>query len=107
MGRLFSRSSGIFPCPSQMLNAVILEFKKPSVKVDMTHVTQASEYEVLLKKHRPNLLFTTYVVGREYDHSVLAAREKLSSASLILRSFDEILQQTRIRFEHILEVLGA
>jgi hypothetical protein len=86
--------------------AVILEFKRPKETVVMTHVTQALEYEALIKKHRPNISFTTYVVGREYDPSVLAARDKLMGASLHLWSLQEILQRARMRFEEILKILG-
>jgi len=89
------------------LEAVVIEFKRPKVMVVMEHVTQALEYEALLKKHRPNISFKTYVVGRQYDPSVLAAREKLEHASLFLWSFHEILQNARMRFEKILEILGA
>ena len=87
-------------------DAVILEFKKPSEKIVATHVTQAMEYEGLLKKHRPNIVFTTYVVGRQYDPSVLAMKDKLEAASLHFWSFDEVLQRARMRFEKILEILG-
>ena len=87
-------------------DAVILEFKKPSEKIVSTHVTQAMEYEGLLKKHRPNIVFTTYVVGRQYDPSVLAMKDKLEAASLHFWSFDEVLQRARMRFEKILEILG-
>jgi hypothetical protein len=86
--------------------AVILEFKRPKVKVTMDHVTQALEYEGIIKRHRPNIAFETYVVGREYDASVLAAREKLQAAGLHLWSLSEILQLARMRFERILEILG-
>ena len=72
----------------------------------MAHVTQALEYEALIKKHRPNISFTTYVVGREYDASVLAARDKLQGAKLHLWSLQEILQRARMRFEEILKILG-
>jgi hypothetical protein len=86
--------------------AVIMEFKRPTERVMMKHVTQALEYEGLVKKHRPNIQFVTYVVGREYDSSVLAVREKQSQAGLNLWSFEEILQRARARFEEILEILG-
>lgn len=86
--------------------AVIVEFKRPKETVVMPHVTQVLEYEGLLKKHRPNLTFTTYVVGRQYSPSVLAAREKLEKSSLHLWSVEEILQKARMRFERILEILG-
>jgi len=86
--------------------AVILEFKRPKEKIVMTHVTQALEYEGLIKKHRPNIRFVTYVVGRAYDPSVLAIRDKQAQASLHLWSFQEILQRTRARFEKILDILG-
>lgn len=87
-------------------DAVIMEFKRPKETIVMEHVTQALEYEALLKKHRPNIAFTTYVVGRQYHPAVLAAREKLQGASLHLWSMDEILQKARMRFEKILEILG-
>lgn len=86
--------------------ATIIEFKKPKEQIKMEHVTQALEYEGLLKKHRPNIQFITYVVGRTYDSSVLAIREKQMQAGLHLWSFEEILQRARLRFEKILEILG-
>ncbi len=86
--------------------AVILEFKRPKEQVVMEHVTQALEYEVLIKAHRPQIRFVTYVVGRQYHPSVMAAREKLGGAALHLWSFSEILQRARMRFEKILEILG-
>jgi len=87
-------------------NAVILEFKRPKERIIMEHVTQALEYEGLVKKHRPNISFVTYVIGREYDASVLAIRDKQAQAGLHLWSFEEILQKARARFERILEILG-
>jgi hypothetical protein len=87
-------------------DAVILEFKRPKEKITMTHVTQALEYEGLIKKHRPNIKFVTYVIGREYDPSVLAIRDKQAQAGLHLWSFEEILQKSRARFESILKILG-
>jgi Histidine kinase-, DNA gyrase B-, and HSP90-like ATPase len=86
--------------------AIILEFKRPKEKITMEHVTQALEYEGLINKHRPNIEFVTYVVGREYDPAVLAIREKQANAGLHLWSFEEILQKARARFEKILDILG-
>jgi hypothetical protein len=86
--------------------AIILEFKRPKERVTMQHVTQALEYEGLIKKHRPNINFMTYVVGREYDPVVLAIRDKQAQAGLFLHSFEEVLQRARIRFETILKILG-
>lgn len=72
----------------------------------MKHVTQALEYQGLIEKHRPNIQIVTYVVGRTYDHSVLAIQENQAKAGLYLWSFEEILQLARARFERILEILG-
>jgi len=86
--------------------AIILEFKRPKEKVVMKHVTQALEYEGLIKKNRPNIQFETFVMGRTYDPLVLAIRDKQEQASLHLWSFEEILQRARTRFEKILTILG-
>jgi hypothetical protein len=43
--------------------AIILEFKRPKVKVTMDHVAQALKYKGIILKHRPNLTFETFVVG--------------------------------------------
>jgi hypothetical protein len=86
--------------------AVILEFKKPAEKIKATHVAQVMEYEGIIKKHRPNITFVTYVVGRQYDSSVLAMKDKLSDAAVHFWSFDEVLQKARARFERILTILG-
>ena len=87
--------------------AVILEFKRPKVKVKMEHVTQALGYEAIIKAQRPNLSFDTYVIGREYSPDVIAAKDKLAAGGLYLWSFSEILQRTRARFEKVLEILNA
>jgi len=87
--------------------AVILEFKRPKVRVIMDHVTQALRYEAIIKSHRPNISFDTYVIGREYAPDVLATKEKLAAGKLYLWSFSEILQRSRARFEKILETLNA
>lgn len=87
-------------------DAVILEFKRPKEVIKSKHVTQAMEYEGLLQKHRPNIHFETYVIGRQYDPDVLAMKEKLGKASVHFWSFQEILQRARMRFEKILEILG-
>lgn len=87
-------------------DAVILEFKRPKERIVMKHVTQALEYEGLIKAHRPGIRFITYVIGRQYDPAVLAIRDKQAQAGLHLWSFEEILQKARARFEQILEVLG-
>ena len=86
--------------------AIIMEFKRPKEIIQMKHVTQALEYEGLIKKHRPGISFVTYVVGREYDPTVLAIREKQAQAGLHLWSFGEILQRARARFENVLNILG-
>src|ERR1700730_17786698 len=86
--------------------ATILEFKKPAEKIKTVHVTQAMEYAGIIKKHRPNITFTTYVIGRQYDPSVLAMKDNLGAASLHFWSFDEVLQRARVRFEQILQILG-
>jgi hypothetical protein len=111
VARLYADSADLRPdliCRSRLdgNEAVIMEFKRPKETIVMKHVTQALEYEALIKKHRPNITFETYVVGREYHPSVLAAREKLEGASLHLWSIAEILQKARMRFERILEILG-
>jgi hypothetical protein len=84
--------------------AIILEFKRPSEIVKMEHVTQALSYKTILKKHRPNMKFDTFVVGRSYSHEVLDSQEALND--VFLWSYEEILQKARIRFESILNILG-
>ena len=86
--------------------AVIMEFKRPSEPIVMKHATQAFEYAGLIKKHRPNISIRTYLIGRQYDASVLATKDNFKSASLYLWSLQEILQRARMRFEHILKILG-
>ena len=86
--------------------AVIMEFKRPRVKIKMDHVTQALKYESIIKARRPNISFETYVMGREYKPDVMASKDKLAKGGLYLWSFSELLQRTRSRFEQILEILN-
>lgn len=87
--------------------AVILEFKRPKVKVSMKHITQALSYKGIIKASRPNITYETYVVGRIYNPDVLATKDDLAKGGLYLWSFSEILQRSRARFEKILEILDA
>lgn len=86
--------------------AVIMEFKRPKVKIKMEHVTQALTYESVIKAQRPNINFETYVMGRNYSPDVMASKDKLEKGSLYLWSFSELLQKTMARFEQILEILN-
>lgn len=86
--------------------AVIMEFKRPKVKIKMEHVTQALTYESIIKAQRPNINFETYVMGREYNPDVMASKDKLEKGSLYLWSFSELLQKTSARFEQILDILN-
>lgn len=86
--------------------AIIMEFKRPSVKIKMDHVTQALTYESVIKAQRPNLNFETFIMGREYTPDVMASKLKLEKSGLFLWSFGELLQRTRARFEQILEILN-
>ena len=97
---LVCRSSGVSN------KAIILEFKRPKVKVKTEHVTQALGYQGIIEASRPNLRTETFVVGRQYNPDVLAMRDRLSNSGLYLWSFHEILQRTRARFEKILEILA-
>jgi hypothetical protein len=86
--------------------AIIMEFKRPKVKIKMKHVTQALTYESVIKAQRPNINFETYVMGRKYTPDVLASKLKLEKGGLYLWSFGELLQRTRAKFEQILEILN-
>jgi hypothetical protein len=87
------------------LQAIILEFKRPSETISMDHITQALKYKGLISKNRPNISIETYVVGRKFNSDVLASKEDLEKANLNIWGFEEILQRSRIRFESILEIL--
>ncbi len=86
-------------------SAIILEFKKPSEKIEMSHVTQALEYETIIKKHRPDLKYTLYVVGHEYKPEVRDAQSRLALSGINLWSYTDILQRARLRFEKILTIV--
>jgi hypothetical protein len=86
--------------------AIVIEFKRVGERIVMEHVTQALEYTGLIAKHRPNLKIETYVIGREYDPSVLAVKGRLEASDLHLWGIQEVLQRARLRFEKILQILG-
>lgn len=87
--------------------AIIIEFKRPRVTINMDHVIQVLKYKGIIKAHRPNIEFNTYVVGRKYNPDVMAIKDDLSKRGLYLWSFSELLQITRSRFEDILAILNS
>ena len=46
----------------------------------MKHVTQALEYEGIIKQHRPNIQFTTYVVGTPIRRVRLSHQRKAGAS---------------------------
>ena len=86
--------------------AVIIEFKRPSKKINLDHLTQTIRYRTIIKKSMVNLeeIFI-YIIGKEYAQEVIDNKELQSKAGNFCLSFSEILSNAQKRFERVLEII--
>ena len=75
-------------CRTNDNNAAVIEFKKPSEKINIDHLNQAMQYRTIIKKSMPNLKnVCVYVIGKEYTQEILDNKESQSKAGNFFYSF--------------------
>lgn len=91
---------------SQKLDAVIIEFKRPSVTISTEDLTQALTYKGLIENQIPNVSnLTVFVIGKQYDESVRAVKSDQEKAGNFLMSYSDVLSRSEKKFKDILKIL--
>ena len=91
---------------SENPECIIIEFKRPKVKISMKNLTQTLSYKAVIQKQALKIKnVTTFVIGKEYDESVRAIKDEQEKAGNFLMSYVEVLSKAEKRFSDILKIL--
>ena len=84
---------------------VIIEIKRPSVKIKMDHITQVMKYKEVLQKHSgvSSTSFTCYIIGKEIDGLLLA--NPLSKSDFITKTYTDFIGDARKFYHDYLEIM--
>lgn len=86
---------------------VIIEIKRPSVKITMSHITQVMEYRSLLQRHSgmSNPSFECYIIGREIDEHVLA--NPLTESGYSTPTYTDFIGNARKFYQDYIRIVQA
>ena len=91
---------------NQKLDAVIIEFKRPSVTILPKDLTQVLTYKALIEKQMPKVSdVTLFVIGKQYDEAVKAVKDGQEKAGIFLMSYSDVLSRSERKFEDILKII--
>jgi hypothetical protein len=85
---------------------VIIEIKRPSVKITMDHVSQVMSYKNVLQSHSGNgdILFSCFVVGREIEENLRL--NPLSSSGFTTKTYTDFIGDARKFYSDYREIIG-
>lgn len=84
---------------------IIIEIKRPRVKITMDHISQVMRYKSVLQSHSGggNPKFSCYIVGREIDSDLIA--NPLSNSGFITKTYTDFIGDARKFYNDYLEIL--
>ncbi len=93
-------------CLSSQNEAVVIEFKNPSVTISTKDLAQTMEYQGLIEEQMPNIQnVTTFIIGKKYDESIKTIKNKQAMAGNFLMSYSEVLSNAEKKYSDILKIL--
>lgn len=86
---------------------VIVEIKRPSVKITVDHISQAMQYRSLLQKHSgvSDPSFKCYIIGREIDDHLLTNR--LDESGFSTPTYTDFIGNARKFYRDYFEIVKA
>ena len=94
-------------CLENSSNVVIIEFKRPTVKITTRDFAQVLEYKGILQSEIPQTSsnIVTFVIGKTYDETVRAVKSEQEKSGNFLMSYFDILIKAEKKFSEILDIL--
>lgn len=81
---------------------VLIELKKPGIKLKAKHIGQVLEYKSLVEKHKPNVkTINCFVFGYEKDHTFTMSRDAT------IKTFSELVAELRYEYQEYQKVLDS
>lgn len=86
---------------------VIIEIKRPSVKICLDHIDQVMEYRTTLQEHsgKPIDEFTCYLVGKEVDKKL--QMNDFSRSGFVIKTYTDFIGEARHFYEEYLKIIQA
>lgn len=86
---------------------VLIEIKRPSVRITMEHIQQAMEYQTLLRRHSgvSDPTFECYVIGREVDETLRT--NPLASSGFSTPTYTDFIGKARKFYREYFELVGS
>lgn len=85
---------------------VIIEIKRPAVKIEMDHISQVMKYKEVLQRHSgvSDPAFKCYIIGREIEDRLLA--NPLSNSGFITKTYTDFIGDARKFYHDYLEIIS-
>ena len=81
---------------------MIIELKKPGIKLKAKHIGQVLEYKALVEKHKPNVKsINCFLFGYEKDNTFT------NSKDAVIKTFSELVTELRQEYKEYQKVLDV
>ena len=86
---------------------VIIEIKRPSIKIKLAHIDQVMGYRTTLQAHsgKPIDEFTCYLVGREVDQKLQI--NSLAESGFIVKTYSDFISEARRFYQEYLKIIQS
>lgn len=86
---------------------VVLEIKRPTVKIKFAHMEQVMKYKTVLQKYSGKQIdeYTCYLIGKEIDSSLLA--NDFSGSGFICKTYTDFISEARAFYTEYLKIIEA
>lgn len=84
---------------------IVLEIKRPTVRIKFTHMEQVMKYKTVLQKYSGRQIdeYTCYMIGREIDPA-LAAND-FSGSGFICKTYTDFISEARMFYKEYLKII--
>jgi hypothetical protein len=85
---------------------VIIEIKRPSIKINLSHIEQVMKYKTILRKYSGTEIddYQCFIVGREIDETILS--NKLDTSGFTVKTYTDFISEARqfyLEYKKIIE----
>lgn len=77
---------------------IIVELKRPNIKINLKEITQALDYKIFVEKHHTLEKITTFLISDRYDMDdtvAIYANSLEKTGELFIRSYSDLLRDAK------------
>lgn len=90
---------------SHTLDLVLIEIKRPTVKITMAHTNQVMSYKTTLQQHSGKSIssFKSFIIGREVNEIVRS--NDLAASGFIVKTYQDFISEARQFYEEYCDII--